>query len=305
MAFAWRPTMPSFTDAAFVAAGVGALLWTLLATDASPRRRTVAGLAGFVFFEVAVAIRYTNIALLIVAVIAVVVLAVATLSYAVWAASFSVAIGLVSSLVLLMLSITTTNTIANAGERLLDVTIGAVIAASAYLLWPSSPQTSVDDALRALRADLARYLDIVMHFEQNATDPAVVAASRRAHLAFSKAESVVAQALDEPSSMRPDGAPLQSTLATSLRLLRVLHALRLLPDPIPTSASDALHTFRSACVAGLLLDSDAEPATMAALAATESASDEFTSVQLLTFDEIANAVLTLNGLHLAEAGSRP
>jgi len=239
------------------------------------------------------------------AVIAVVVLVVATLSYAVWAASFSVAIGLVSSLVLLMLSITTTNTIANAGERLLDVTIGAIIAASAYLLWPSSPQTSVDDALLALRGDLAHYLDIVMHFEQSATDPALVAASRRAHLAFSRAESVVAQALDEPSSMRPDGAPLQSTLATSLRLLRVLHALRLLPDPIPKSASDALHAFRSICVNGILDNTDAEPATMAALSAIESASDEFSSVQLLTFDEIANAVLTLNSLHLAEAGSRP
>ena len=238
------------------------------------------------------------------AVIAVVILVIATLSYAVWAASFSVAIGLVSSLVLLMLSITTSNTIVNAAERLLDVTIGAVIAAGAYLLWPSSPQTTVDDAMTGLRRDLANYLDIVMHFEQTATDPAVVAASRRAHLAFSKAESVVAQALDEPSSMRPDGAPLQSTLATSLRLLRVLHALRLLPDPIPGSASDALHTFRSVCVTGLLEVNTAEPATMAALAGIEAASDEFSSVQLLTFDEIANAVLTLNGLRLAETGAR-
>ena len=46
MAFAWRPTMPSFTDAALVAAGTGALLWTFLAEDASARRRTVAGLMG-------------------------------------------------------------------------------------------------------------------------------------------------------------------------------------------------------------------------------------------------------------------
>jgi hypothetical protein len=49
----------------------------------------------------------------------------------------------------------------------------------------------------------------------------------------------------------------------------------------------------------------AEPATMAALAGIEAASDEFSLVQLLTFDEVANAVLTLNGLGLAEAGARP
>ena len=35
IAFAWRPTMPSFTDAALIAAGAGALLWTFLADDAA------------------------------------------------------------------------------------------------------------------------------------------------------------------------------------------------------------------------------------------------------------------------------
>jgi hypothetical protein len=73
LAFAWRPTMPSFTDAALVAAGTGALLWTFLADDASPRRRTVIGLLGFLSLEAAVFIRYTDIIILLVAVIAVVV----------------------------------------------------------------------------------------------------------------------------------------------------------------------------------------------------------------------------------------
>lgn len=34
LAFAWRATMETFTDASLVAAGAGALLWTLLAADA-------------------------------------------------------------------------------------------------------------------------------------------------------------------------------------------------------------------------------------------------------------------------------
>ena len=70
VSFAWRPTMPSFTDAALVAAGAGALLWTFLADDASPRRRTIFGFLGFVSLEGAVFIRYTDIVMLLVAVVA-------------------------------------------------------------------------------------------------------------------------------------------------------------------------------------------------------------------------------------------
>jgi hypothetical protein len=71
IAFAWRPTMPSFTDAALIAAGAGALLWTFLADDAAPRRRTVVGLLGFVALEMAVFIRYTDVVMLLVAATAV------------------------------------------------------------------------------------------------------------------------------------------------------------------------------------------------------------------------------------------
>jgi hypothetical protein len=71
LAFAWRATMPTFTDAALIAAGGGALLWTILATERSARRRVVVGLIGFVALEAAVLIRYTNVVILGVAVLAV------------------------------------------------------------------------------------------------------------------------------------------------------------------------------------------------------------------------------------------
>lgn len=45
--FAWRDYMPTFTDASLIAAGAGALLWAVLAEDASARRRRWTGLAGF------------------------------------------------------------------------------------------------------------------------------------------------------------------------------------------------------------------------------------------------------------------
>ena len=70
LVFAWRATMPTFTDASLIAAGAGALLWTMLATDRTVRLRTVIGLLGFVALEAAVLVRYTNVVLLGVAVLA-------------------------------------------------------------------------------------------------------------------------------------------------------------------------------------------------------------------------------------------
>ncbi len=72
LAFAWRDYMPTFTDAALIAGGSGALLWAMLATEASCRRRTWAGLAGFLAIEIATFVRYTNIVILCCAVVAVI-----------------------------------------------------------------------------------------------------------------------------------------------------------------------------------------------------------------------------------------
>ena len=71
--FAWRDYMPTFTEASLIAAGTGALLWVVLAAEASARRRTWAGLAGFVALEAATFSRYTNVVVLACAVIAVLV----------------------------------------------------------------------------------------------------------------------------------------------------------------------------------------------------------------------------------------
>jgi hypothetical protein len=71
--FAWRDYMPTFTDASLIAAGTGALLWAVLAAEATVRRRTWAGLAGFVALEAATFTRYTDIVVLGCAAVAVVV----------------------------------------------------------------------------------------------------------------------------------------------------------------------------------------------------------------------------------------
>jgi len=73
LTFAWRATMPTFTDAALIAAGAGSLVWAMLAVERSERRRILMGLLGFVALELAVLVRYTNLVLLAVAVVAVLV----------------------------------------------------------------------------------------------------------------------------------------------------------------------------------------------------------------------------------------
>ncbi len=73
LTFAWRATMPSFTDASLIAAGFGGLLWVFLSTDQPLRRRAAWGLLSFIALDSAVFIRYTNIIELAVATLAVVV----------------------------------------------------------------------------------------------------------------------------------------------------------------------------------------------------------------------------------------
>ncbi len=73
LVFAWRATMPTFTDASLIAAGAGGLLWTSLETSAAPRRRLLVGLASFLALEGAVFVRYTDVVELAVALVAVVV----------------------------------------------------------------------------------------------------------------------------------------------------------------------------------------------------------------------------------------
>jgi hypothetical protein len=64
LAFAWRDYMPTFADTSLIAAGTGTLLWVMLAAEASSRRRTWAGLAGFAAIEIATFVRYTDIVIL-------------------------------------------------------------------------------------------------------------------------------------------------------------------------------------------------------------------------------------------------
>jgi hypothetical protein len=64
MLFAWRDTMPTFTESSLLAAGTGAILWAVLAEEAGPRLRTIVGFLGFLALEGAVFVRYTDVVIL-------------------------------------------------------------------------------------------------------------------------------------------------------------------------------------------------------------------------------------------------
>jgi hypothetical protein len=69
--FAWRATMPTFTDASLIAAAAGLLLGVFLSKDATPRRRFILGALAFLALDGAVFIRYTDVVELLVALVAV------------------------------------------------------------------------------------------------------------------------------------------------------------------------------------------------------------------------------------------
>jgi hypothetical protein len=69
--FAWRATMPTFTDASLIAGAAGLLLGVMLNVDDAPRRRLMLGALAFLALDGAVLIRYTDVSVLLAALVAV------------------------------------------------------------------------------------------------------------------------------------------------------------------------------------------------------------------------------------------
>ena len=214
--------------------------------------------------------------------------AVATAAYTTWAASFAVSIGLVSSLVLIVLSSIGHDAIGTAADRFLDVTIGAVIAASTYLLWPSSQEQGLVASERAFGEAVAAYLEAVF---SNAS--LVAQRSREAHLAYAAVVAAAERHLNEPGSSNQTRDDVRSLVATGLRLLRGAHALRLGTTPHLNGANaTALEAFTRALLGTLR---STEGATIdAAFDALESCLADVARAAsyLLTLDELANAATT-------------
>jgi len=150
-------------------------------------------------------------------------------AYSAWTASFAVAIGFVTALVLILLSTSLSDTPVTALDRLVDVTVGGAIAVIAYVVWPTSPRVEVGEAQSHLFAALRDYLAVVLDVvEHEPCDPArVSAASRATRLAWAQAEAAVERSIQEPASTRIDPSEGRGLLAVALRIVRAIHALRI------------------------------------------------------------------------------
>ena len=230
----------------------------------------------------------------------------AALAYTAWPASFSVAIGLVTSLVLIMLSVSSTNSVGTALDRLIDVVLGAVISAATYLIWPSSPAHDVRQSESALFSALARYVDEVLKycFALASDAKAISTSSRAAHFRFATAEAAVARLLEEPAATRGDPHVERGLLSSGLRILRATHALRFEADRgTTTTVSPALEELRHTLVTALENLGEVEPLTLTTSprAAFRVANDDLTHNEAtaslsLNLDEIVNAINTASHL---------
>ncbi len=178
----------------------------------------------------------------------------AWIAYSTWSTSFAVSFGFVTAMVLLLISTTTTDTLSTALDRLLDFSLGGVIALVAYLLWPSSQETKVSTAMAQLFRALARYLDAVLNLvASRPMEPAhVTRLSRSLRMSWVRAESAVARSIDEPAYARVDVSQGRGLLAATMRILRALHALRIESEQgFSVAAFDELDNLRKSCVATL------------------------------------------------------
>ena len=69
MFFAWRETMPTFTETSLIAAGIGLIIWTVLAVDRTVRSRVSAGSLAFLALGLATISRYTTLTVVLFAAI--------------------------------------------------------------------------------------------------------------------------------------------------------------------------------------------------------------------------------------------
>ncbi len=149
--------------------------------------------------------------------------------YTSWSASFAVAIGFVTALLLILLSTSLSDTVGTAVDRLIDVLLGAAIAYVAFLVWPTSSRSGVREAESALFVANRDYLTVVVKLvEGRRVEPVRVSECSRAVLiTWVDAEDAIGRSVQEPAAMRTDPAQGRGLLAVALRIDRASHALRI------------------------------------------------------------------------------
>ncbi len=172
----------------------------------------------------------------------------AWLAYSLWSASFPIAIGFVTALILIVLSTAVTDTIGTAADRFIDVALGAAIAVAAYVIWPTPARAGVAAAQADLFFSLSHYQVAVTDilFERRVDAAHVTNLSRTTRVAWATTEAAVGRSIQEPRSTRVDPAEGRGLLAAAMRIVRAQHALRIEAargaSTVSSPALDALGT---------------------------------------------------------------
>jgi uncharacterized membrane protein YccC len=157
------------------------------------------------------------------------------IAYSVFPASFALGFAFITTLVVFLLDAVSNDTLATAGDRLLDTLIGGAIGLLAYLLWPTWSHKPARQALAEVVSAQRAYLALVLAASiegRAAREDELSAAGRRARLAFTTAQETVARSLGEPASRRIDWQQSQGILVGLRRLAGTIYVLR-------TSAHDS------------------------------------------------------------------
>jgi uncharacterized membrane protein YccC len=150
--------------------------------------------------------------------------------YATFPANFAVGFAFMTALVVFLLNVISPDTLATAAARLVDTLIGGTIGLVAYALWPTWSHVPAWQSLADLVAAERRYVDAglgALTEGGRAREPQMTRLSRRARLARTEAESVIARSLTEPATRRIDAERSQAVLGAMRRLIQAAHVLRL------------------------------------------------------------------------------
>ena len=179
----------------------------------------------------------------------------AWVAYSTWSASFTVAIGFITALVLVLLTTSIADPARTALDRLIEICLGGAISVVAYLVWPTPSRAGVTAAQSRLFDALGHYLAAVNSLvtAQSVDPAAVIQWSRASRVAFAASEAAVGRSVVEPSATRINPTEGRGLLAAAMRILRATHALRIDAERGATVAAfGELSELLSACVDALV-----------------------------------------------------
>lgn len=164
-------------------------------------------------------------------------------AYALFSASFTLGFAFITAMIVFLLDAIYPDTLATAGDRLLDTLAGGAIGLLAYALWPTwsaaPARRSLAELVGAQRAYLGAILSSLLT-GRHAVEGELMALARRARRARTAAEAAVAQSLGDPLAHQIDEQHSASILTELRRLVEAAHVLRIdtlaAPPPEPLSA---------------------------------------------------------------------